>query len=441
VKRIFPAIFAIVSILSVPIQSQTRMDQELLNEIMKIKAIDNHAHPVKYVAEGEPPDDEFDALPLDAIVAFPLPVRLSPTNPEFMRAWRDLYHYSHNDMSEAHIRELMNAKQAIIKQRGEGTPAWILDQLNIETMLANRVAMGRGLTPPRFRWVAFDDALIFPLSNEAQKRFNQDYKGFYPGEEKLLKRYLGDLKVAALPATLDAYLKTVVTPTLEKQKQNGAVAIKYEAAYLRKLDFDDPDQVKARLTYARYVRGGEPPAGDYKALQDFLFFDIAREAGRLGLAVHIHCIEGAGGFYRQSGSNPLLLEYAFNDPTLRKTNFVVIHGGYPFTKEMGSLLSKPNVYADFSAQTFFTYPRELSEILRNWLEFYPDKVLFGTDAFSFGPEVDWGEVAWLSNTTARQALALALTGMMNDGEIDRARAMELARMVLHDNAAKLYGLK
>ena len=168
---------------------------------------------------------------------------------------------------------------------------------------------------------------------------------------------------------------------------------------------------------------------------------IAREAGRLGLAVHIHCIEGAGGFYRQSGSNPLLLETAFNDLSLRKTNFVVVHGGYPFTKEMGSLMSKPNVYADFSAQTFFTYPRELSDILRNWMEAYPDKILFGTDAFSFGPEVDWGEVAWLSNTTARQALALALTGMMNDGEIDRARAMELARLVLHDNAAKLYGWK
>ena len=187
-KSIFPAIFAIVSILSVPIQSQTRMDQELLNEIMKIKAIDNHAHPLKYVAEGEKPDDEFDALPLDAIVAFPLPVRLNPTNPEFIHAWHDLYRYSHNDMTESHVRELMNAKQAVVKQRGEGTPSWILDQLNIETMFANRVAMGRGLTAPRFRWVAFDDALIFPLSNEVQKRFNQDYKGFYPGEEKLLKR-------------------------------------------------------------------------------------------------------------------------------------------------------------------------------------------------------------------------------------------------------------
>jgi hypothetical protein len=29
--------------------------------------------------------------------------------------------------------------------------------------------------------------------------------------------------------------------------------------------------------------------------------------------------------------------------------------------------------------------------------------------------------------------------MMQDGEISRERALELAHMVLHDNAAKLYG--
>jgi hypothetical protein len=53
------------------VTAQAGIDRELLAEIMKIKAIDNHAHPVKYVAEGEPPDTEFDALPLDAIAAFP----------------------------------------------------------------------------------------------------------------------------------------------------------------------------------------------------------------------------------------------------------------------------------------------------------------------------------------------------------------------------------
>ena len=441
-KTLFPLILLLAFLVIVPHTSaQTVADPQLTSAIAKIKAVDNHAHPLRYVATGEKPDDEFDALPLDAIGNFPLPVRLNPGNLEFVGAWRDLYGYKHDDMSEAHLRELLETKQRVVREQGEKFPAWVLDQLGIETMFANRVAMGKGLVVPRFRWVSFVDALIFPLSNEAAKRSNHDYRGFYPGEEKLLKRYLASAGLAAMPSTLDAYLAKVVTATLESEKRDGAIAVKFEAAYLRKLDFDEAGIASARRVYARYIRGGEPSAADYKTLQDFLFRYIAREAGRLGLAVHIHVISGAGGYYRQSGSNPLLLESVFNDESLRKTNFVIIHGGYPFTKETASLMSKPNVYADFSAQTFFVYPRELSEVLRNWLEAYPDKILFGTDAFSFGPEVDWPEVAWLSNTSARQALALALTGMMNDHEISRAQALELANMVLRGNAIKLYNLK
>jgi len=420
--------------------AQTTADPQLTSAIAKIKAIDNHAHPLRYVAPGEKPDDEFDALPLDAIGPIPLPVRLNPGNLEFVQAWRDLYGYKHDDMSEAHVRELLQTKQHIATEQGDKFPVWALDQLGIETMFANRVAMGRGLGTPRFRWVSFVDALLFPLSNEAAKKSNPDYRGFYPGEERLLKRYLASAGLKALPTTLDAYLAKVVTATLEAERRDGAMAVKFEAAYLRKLDFEEADIVSARRVYSRYVRGGEPSAADYKALQDFLFRYIAHESGRLGLAVHIHAIDGAGAFYKQSGSNPLLLESVFNDQSLRKTNFVIIHGGYPFTKETAAMMSKPNVYADFSAQTFLIYPRELSEVLRNWLEAYPDKILFGTDAFSFGPEVDWPEVAWLSNTSARQALALALTGMMNDHEVTRAQAVDLARMVLRDNAVKLYNL-
>jgi predicted TIM-barrel fold metal-dependent hydrolase len=440
-RNSFPVLLLLLVLLPIAeASSQTTADVELVAAIAKIKAIDNHAHPLRYVAPGEKPDDEFDALPLDAIGPIPLPVRLNPGNLEFVQAWRDLYGYKHDDMSEAHVRELLQTKQRIATEQGDRFPAWALDQLGIETMFANRVAMGRGLGTPRFRWVSFVDALLFPLSNEAAKKSNPDYRGFYPGEERLLKRYLASAGLKALPTTLDAYLAKVVTATLEAEKRDGAIAVKFEAAYLRKLDFEEADIVSARRVYSRYVRGGEPSTVDYKTLQDFLFRYIAHEAGRLGLAVHVHAIGGAGAFYKQSGSNPLLLESVFNDQSLRKTNFVIIHGGYPFTKETAAMMSKPNVYADFSAQTFLIYPRELSEVLRNWLEAYPDKVLFGTDAFSFGPEVDWPEVAWLSNTTARQALALALTGMMNDHEITRAQAVDLARMVLRDNAVKLYRL-
>jgi len=86
-------ILSIVAILAVEpsrISGQAGVDKDLLNEINKIKAINNHAHPQKNVAEGDKPDDEYDALPLEAIPLFPLPVRLSPTNPEFIRAWHDL---------------------------------------------------------------------------------------------------------------------------------------------------------------------------------------------------------------------------------------------------------------------------------------------------------------------------------------------------------------
>src|SRR5262245_35445314 len=168
------------------VSTQTGIDQDFFNEIFKIKAIDNHAHPLKYVAPGEKADAEYDALPLDAIEAFPLPLRLSPTNAEFIRAWHDLYGYAHHDMEQATVAELLKTKQKVLNEQGAKFPAWILDRLNIETMFANRVAMGTGLIAPRFRWVAFDDALIFPLNNGAAKRFNKDYAAFYPGEERLL---------------------------------------------------------------------------------------------------------------------------------------------------------------------------------------------------------------------------------------------------------------
>src|SRR4030095_16766938 len=221
-----------------PLIAQTAADPQIVAEIAKIKAIDNHSHPLRYVAAGEKPDDEYDALPLEGLEPFSLPPRLNPTNPAYIVAWRALFSYSHHDMNKPHVKEHLATKQRVMRERGEQYPAWVLDQIGIETMFANRVAMGRGLNTPRFRWVSFVDALMVPLNNEAARRSNPDYKVFYTGEEKLLKRYMNESNLSALPPTLDEYLKKVVTPTLERQKRQGAIAAKFEAAYLRPLDFD-----------------------------------------------------------------------------------------------------------------------------------------------------------------------------------------------------------
>ena len=135
------------------------------------------------------------------------------------------------------------------------------------------------------------------------------------------------------------------------------------------------------------------------------------------------------------------LESIFNDSHLRGVKFVMLHGGWPFVREAGALLEKPNVYLDISQQSLTFSPRTLSGWLREWLEVFPDKVLYGTDAYPFTPALGWEESAWIADRNARQALGLALTGMLRDGEISRERAGKIAEDVLRGTAERLYGLK
>jgi predicted TIM-barrel fold metal-dependent hydrolase len=423
-----------------PTLAQTAPDPQLLAEIMQIKAFDNHAHPLKVVGAGET-DTEYDALPPEGLEEQSMPLRLRLDNPEFIAAWRELYGYQFNDMSEAHLRTLRAAKERVARAQGDNFPNWVLDRLHIETMLANRIAMGSGLAEPRFRWVWHANPLLFPLDNSAGKRSNPQRAADFTTDERWLRDFLAELGLPQLPATLGAYVDSVVVPLLERRRRDRAVAVKFYAAYQRSLAFGDPPEPVAARVYARYVRGGVPDETEYKTLQDYLFRRIARECGRLGLPVHIHTGAGAGAWFYNSGASPFLLDSVLNDPSLRGTTFVLVHGGLPFAAATRYLLGKPNVYADFSSQTFLTSTRELSQVLRTWLEAFPEKVLFGTDAYPLTTAVGWEEVGWIATRSARRALAIALTGMMEDGEISRARASEIARMVLRQNAVRLYGLE
>ena len=425
-------------LLAVQLCAQTNADPTLLAEINSLKAIDNHAHPLPFLGEGEK-DVEFDVP--ESVPPEVLPVRLRDNNPEYLEAWRVLYGYKYNDFNEAHLRELLEMKRRVRRERGENYPAWVLDQFNIETMFANRIILGRGLTAPRFRWVWHGNSLIFPLNNEEAKKSNPQREADFNFAEKWSKNFLAEMKLAKMPVSLDDYVNKLIIPILEKRKQEGVIGVKFYVSYLRSLDFADVPEAEARRVYVKYLGGKPVPASEYKALQDYLFRRISLECGRLGLAVHIHVGAGAGGWFYNSTASPFLLDSVLNDPKLRKTKFVLIHGGLPFAQATKFLLDKENVYVDFSSQTFLSSTRELSGVLRSWLEYMPEKVLFGTDAYPSSALVGWEETLWLTNKSARQALAIALTEMMNDGEITRERASELARMVMRDNAIKLYGLK
>lgn len=418
-----------------------RIDPGIARVLAETPAVDNHAHPL-LAPPALATDRGFDALPVDNMEPQTDPVGWRDTFPPLARAWKALWGFDGTPpLTPVQQTELEAARERVRSREGEHYAQWVLDQAGVGTVMANRVSMGTGVAPPRFRWVPYDDALLFPLDDVAL-RTTPDRTQFFALEDKLRATYLSAAHLSQAPATLDAYLQQVVTPTLERQKAGGAVAIKFEVAYLRDFGFADVSRSDAAALYARASAAKAPlsPA-DYKPLQDFLFRYIAAEAGRLGLAVHLHGMAGGGRYFSIAGVNPLLLEPLLNDPRFRKTNFVLLHGGWPYVHEAGAMLQKPNFYLDCSQEALLFSAPVLAATLREWLELYPEKVLFGTDGYPYSTASGWEESEWYGAGNGRAALGLALTGMLHDGVITEPRAEQLARMVLRGNAEQLYHLQ
>lgn len=407
----------------------SEMYEKLRPQIAGIKVFDNHGHP------GLPDDSEVDAMSIPANSS--LPFRLREENPEFVAAAHALFGYAYADFSREHVSSLVKEKQRLRESLGEAYFSHILDQVGIETAVANRVSMPSYLQPTRFRWVFFVDAFLFPLNNQELAAKNPDLQLNVPLEEKLLQRYLTQAGLEQLPGNLTDYL-AFASGVLEANRKAGAVGIKFEIAYFRPLSFSDPGQEQAAAIYAKYVRGGRVPEPEYRDLQDFLFRYLLREAGRLQLPVQIHTAVGGGDYFNLSGGKVMNLENILRDPGFENVTFVLLHGGFPYEREAIWLAARKNVYFDSSLMGLFLYPEQLKNALRQWLELYPEKVMYGSDTFPISDVMGAEESYWLATESARTALGAALAEMVSANEIGEAQAVAMAHAYLHDTAAGIY---
>jgi uncharacterized protein len=425
--------FLVLALLTGPASALDDADPKLLAEIASIRAIDNHTHddPADPQRGGSwQPDNPLGAAD------YPDVVPLRRDNVEWLQAWRALYGYQHSDMDLAHLRELLATKQRLMREGGERWPTIVLDKAGVDIALVNATHLGAGQHSDRFRWVPYADPLLWPFAGDKSRLL-------YSGGPSSIAQLQRELSLASLPATLDDYIAHVVEPTLAHWQNAGVVAVKFLAAYARTLDFQPVTTEAAAAAYSRAAAGGVLDAAQTKALEDYLFYEICARAGAHQLVVHIHTGNGNGPYFNNAGADPLLLEAALNSKALRNTRFVLLHGGWPFALHAQAMMDKPNTYADFSAQTFYLTTPALAEVLRGWLAWHPEKVLFGSDAYSDAntPLSDYEEKQVLMAQKSRRALAIALTAMMRDHEITQARAIEIARMVMRANAVALYRLK
>ena len=402
--------------------------QRLLPQIERIPISDHHAHP------GYSDDPDVDAM---AAPPGSAALRERDTNPELIAAAKALFGYPYDDLSQEHAKWLVQKKTELKKERGSAYFSDILDKLNIEQGVANRAAMADYLDRKRFVWVLFADSFMWPFDNQRERSRNPDEEVYIPLQEKMLHRWMQQEGLGKLPADFSEYLK-FVSRTLEDGQTKGAIAMKFEVAYFRSTKFGDPAREDAQDIYERFVGGGIPSKDEYRAFQDFMFRYLLREGGRLHLAVHVHSAVGIGDYFNLSEGNIMNLENILRDPRYSNVTFVMIHGGYPYDRQAIWLAAAKNVYLDSSETEILLYPSEFKKTLKLWLETFPEKITFGTDAFPYNEVLGAEESYWLGVQSSRTALAAALAEMISMGEVSEAQALQMAHGYLHDNAVGLY---
>jgi len=404
----------------------------LLKEIDKIPLYDNHAHP------GFADDSDVDAMasPPDESAT----LRLRDDNPEFVAGAKALFGYPYGDLKPEHAKWLADKKSAA--EKGGGTTYFneILDKLNVDTCLANRAMMPAYLDGKRYHWVFFGDAFFYPFDNSERRASTPDMGVYVPLQEKMLARWKKQEGLEGLPADLNGYVEFVRTTMADNQK-HGGVAIKFEAAYFRSLYFSDPSRETAEVVYNKYRTGGVPTSEEYRIFQDYIFRRIVDESGKLHLPMHFHSAIGIGDYFSLHNGNVLNLENVLRDARYKNTTFVLVHGGWPYEREAALLTAVKNVYLDTSFQTEMLYPSQFKEVVKQLLTLFPDKMMYGSDAFPFNDALGAEESMWLAARTTRTGLAAALSELVEEGALSEAKALELARNYLHDNAAHLYGEK
>jgi predicted TIM-barrel fold metal-dependent hydrolase len=427
------ALFAAAQARPFPSADVQQIYQRLLPEIEKIPAFDHHAHP------GFSDDPDVDAMASAPDTS--LPVRTRDDNPELIAAAKALFGYPYDDLSPEHGKWLV-AKKAELKKQYPGTAYFdmILDKINTESSVANRAMMADYLDPKRFPWVFFADSFMWPFNNQREAARNPDEEVYIPLQEKMLHRWMRQENVSKLPTEFSDYLEFIVRVLAENQKKGG-IAMKFEVAYFRPTTFSDPTREQAEEIYKQCASGSVPSERDYWTFQDYIFRFLVIQGGRLNLPVHIHTAAGIGNYFNFSESNIMNLESVVRDPRYHSTTFVMIHGGYPLEREAIWLASLKNVYLDSSLGELVQYPSAFKDTLKMWLETFPDKITFGTDAFPYNEVLGAEESYWLGAKSSRMALAAALAEMISENEITEIRALELAHGYLHDNAVKLYGDK
>jgi hypothetical protein len=218
---------------------------------------------------------------------------------------------------------------------------------------------------------------------------------------------------------------------LDEAIRDGAIAFKSVIAYRSGLDVHPVPESEARQNFEAHRLA---PERQQKVFRDFLLchtLDVARERG---LWMHFHVGVGDPDIVYER-ANPAKLYPLLHSGRFRANRVVLVHGGWPWTAEAATMVAiLPNVYLDVSEGALFGMPNVRQRLMET-LEACPyAKILYGADG-------SVPEALWIGAKRFKRVLGEVLTELSEEGFCSPDETQGAAKMILHDNAARLYRLE
>jgi hypothetical protein len=180
-------------------------------------------------------------------------------------------------------------------------------------------------------------------------------------------------------------------------------------------------------------------AGDAEAFKKFymaVWLATLLQCQDLKIPMHIHTGH-TGGLWNGpiAQTDPYLLVPIVRQPRFLQTRLILLHGGHPWIQHAGAMAhSFPHVWVDLGWASPWNAQR-IVELYRDAISMAPlSKIMVGSGGHG-SPEV-----SWLAAKTAKIALGEVMADAIRLGLMSAQDAERTGRMILHDNAARLYGL-
>ncbi|MGD0637359.1 MAG: amidohydrolase family protein [Nitrososphaerales archaeon] len=213
-------------------------------------------------------------------------------------------------------------------------------------------------------------------------------------------------------------------------RKQRVIAFKSVIAYRSGLHIENPTDDEVRKDYER---SKATRARDVKHIRDWYVRRVIAKCSDLGTTFHIHA--GMGDIdvvFDQC--NPMQLYGLLKDPETRKTKIFLVHGGYPFSQEAAFYANAlKNVYVDLSEMIpFASVPGAIEKTTQILDMAPPARVVFGSDG------VVIPEIHWAGAKIGRRVLEESLSAFVRTGVYDEDEAHQAAKMVLSENARRVY---